>query len=155
MVRKLLRIGAISIPINPNIGSMIEQSRIPRTYQQTCHSLQISDASSEKEPPSTSTIALLPAPAALQISCSRRLQSSKLIPMIPIATKQLLALHTPSMLLVQPVATEELPDTGIVWFLLGRLERDKPIEVLIDEGGFAGASTCRVGRAMPVSCPIC
>jgi len=54
------------------------------------------------------------------------------------------------MLLVQPVSAEELANAGVVGFLLWGFEGHKLVEVLVDEGGFARASTCGVWRAVSV-----
>lgn len=73
------------------------------------------------------------------------IKSRQLIPMIPIPPKHPLAILAPPSLLLQPPPSQKLPDAGIVRFLLRGLERDEPVEVLVDGGGFAGAAVGGLG----------
>ena len=67
-------------------------------------------------------------------------QSSGNISLVPISTKRSLDLLRPAVFLIEPVATKELANAGIVWLFLWRFERDEAVEVLVDWGRITGAA---------------
>jgi hypothetical protein len=70
--------------------------------------------------------------------------------MISVSTEEFLAFHIPSVLLLQPLPSEELPNTGIIRFPLRGFQRNKFVEVLIDDRRFAGTLFRRVGGTVTV-----
>lgn len=70
--------------------------------------------------------------------------------MIPIATKASLRFLTPIRSLLQPVPTQELPNTRVCRLLLRTLQRHQLVEVLVNARGLTVASSATDGRAMTV-----
>lgn len=64
-----------------------------------------------------------------------------LVAMESIPAKRPLSFGGPVRLLLEPVASEELPNTCIVRFLLRGLERDQLVEVLIQCGRLTRATS--------------
>ena len=69
--------------------------------------------------------------------------------MVPIPTKRPLPFLRPPILLTGPITAEELPNTGVTWLFLRRLERNQLVEVLVDGGGFTIAAVGGVGWTVP------
>lgn len=69
--------------------------------------------------------------------------------MISVASEHSLSFLRPVLFLVQPVATEKLPDAGVVGLLLRRFDRDELVEVFVDRGRLAETPVRRLGWTMP------
>ena len=64
-------------------------------------------------------------------SRDKLIQSSGDIALISISTKSSLNFLRPAVFLIEPVATKELANAGIIWLFLWRFKRDQAVEVLV------------------------
>ncbi|MCJ1478962.1 hypothetical protein MMC13_007646 [Lambiella insularis] len=68
---------------------------------------------------------------------SQLFEPSELVAMIPISAEQFLPFHIPPVLLVQPVATQELPDASVIRLSLRRFQGHELVEIFVDDGRLA------------------
>ena len=82
--------------------------------------------------------------------CNQLFHSRENVTSISISSRQPLSILHPPSLLLQPIPTQELPDTCIIRLSLRTLHRHQLVKVLIERRGLAGASCRRIGRTLTI-----
>jgi len=78
------------------------------------------------------------------------LKSVKDVTMVAVPAECALGFLAPVLLLLQPIAAQELTNASVGRFLLGRLQWDQFVEVLVHGGRLTIAARGGVGRAVAV-----